>query len=140
MSEWIDNNGAVIESPPEGAVGFIYLITRNDTGRQYVGKKLLKFTRTKTVKGKKKKVRVESDWKTYFGSNTELNDEVKSLGESNFTRQILRFCYSKSECNYLETEEIFIRGALKTDKFYNSWVSCKITKKHVESALKKHTF
>jgi hypothetical protein len=137
---WQDIDGNEIISSPDKAIGFIYLITRIDTGRKYVGKKLLTFRRTKTVSGKKKKVNVESDWKDYYGSNEELKTEVKELGESLFKREILYFCFSKSECNYLETFEIFSRNALLSEDYYNHWVTCRITKKHVYSALKKNDF
>lgn len=58
MSDW-SLNGASVDELPEKAVGFIYKITRLDTGRKYIGKKLLQFRRTKQVKGVKKKMMVE---------------------------------------------------------------------------------
>jgi hypothetical protein len=105
LSAWV-HLGVVVTEPPEGSVGFIYRITRIDTGRMYIGKKLLQFRRTKQVKGVKKKVTIESDWKTYHGSNQTLKDEVAALGSDAFTREIIKFCYSKSECNYEETRVI----------------------------------
>ena len=83
---------------------------------------------------------MESDWLTYFGSNDVLKAEVAELGDSKFKREILKFCYSKSECNYEETRLIFEHRAIMSDNYYNNWVSCKITKKHVYSALKKNKF
>ena len=41
-------------------IGFVYLITNLQTNRKYIGKKLLKFKKVKTIKGKKKKILVES--------------------------------------------------------------------------------
>lgn len=140
MSGWVDSSGKPITIPPDGAIGFIYVITRVDTGRKYIGKKLLKFSRSKVIKGKKKKFQVESDWLTYYGSNDDLLAEVKELGEDKFTRTIIQFCFSKSECNYMETKMIFTSGALLSEDYYNRWVSVRITKAHVTSALKKSTF
>jgi hypothetical protein len=140
MHDWLYNGIKFDETGIEEYIGFVYLITNNMTSRKYVGKKLFKFSRTKVLKGKKKKVQVESDWKEYFGSNGELKEDVMANGGDKFTKEILFLCKSKSECNYIETREIFTRGALMSDDFYNSWVSCKITKKHVYSALKKQTF
>lgn len=137
---WFFSGAEFSSDPPDGAVGFIYMITRLDSGRKYIGKKLLKFTRTKTIAGKKKKVAVASDWKTYYGQNTELQEEVKTLGAEKFKREILKFCFSKSECNYEETSTIFQHRALLTDDYYNSWVSVRVTKKHVYQALKKNKF
>jgi hypothetical protein len=57
-TEWLFEGNPVTE-PPEGSVGFVYRITRLDTGRKYIGKKLLTFRRTKQVKGVKKKMTVE---------------------------------------------------------------------------------
>ena len=131
-------NDSVLTQPPDGAIGFVYLITRLDTGRKYIGKKLLKFSRTKTINGKKKRHTIDSDWQTYYGQNTELQQDVKEFGTQNFSRDILKFCYSKSECNYEETRLIFEHRALMTDDYYNSWVQCKITKSHVSSAVKKN--
>ena len=96
-----------IETLPEECVGFVYLITNNLSGRKYIGKKLAKFSKTtyKTVKQKngikkRKKIRtkIDSDWREYYGSSPELTADVITLGTENFTREILYYCNSKSEC------------------------------------------
>jgi hypothetical protein len=112
-------------------VGYVYLITHNSTGRKYIGKKLFTKAGYRQINGKKKKVRKPSDWLDYWGSNTELQEEVKLKGEDAFTREVLHLCKTRSECNYLETYEIFNRHALLSDSYYNSWVTCKIHKTHV---------
>jgi hypothetical protein len=111
--------------------GFVYLITNTQTGRKYIGKKFFTKSKTRQIKGKKKKSRVSSDWMKYWGSNTELQEEVKLLGEGIFRREILHLCKTRSACSYMETFEIFNRQALLNDSFYNSWVTCKIHKSHV---------
>jgi hypothetical protein len=123
----------VIEEPPEGTIGFVYLITNTTNDKKYIGKKLFTFAKTKQVKGKKKKVRVESDWKSYYGSNVELNADVLALGESNFTREILYFCKTKGMCNYLEAKEQFNRSVLERTDYYNSWISVKVHRSHVKT-------
>jgi Putative endonuclease segE, GIY-YIG domain len=128
---WHSSDGTVIEEFPPKAIGFVYKITRKIDGKFYIGKKKLTFKRTKTVKGKKKKILISSDWKTYYGSSEELNQDVKILGEEAFYREILHICYSLSECSYRETEEIFAMKCLLREDSYNSWVSARITKKHV---------
>jgi hypothetical protein len=112
-------------------LGFVYLITHIPTGRKYVGKKFFTKAKTKQVKGKKKKIRVSSDWETYWSSSEELKAEVKTNGEEQYTREILHLCKTRSACSYLETWEIFSRHALLSDAYYNSWVTCKIHKSHV---------
>jgi hypothetical protein len=113
--------------------GMVYLITNIRTGRKYVGKKFFTKAARRQVKGKSKKVRIASDWEKYFGSNKVIQEEVKTLGEDVFKREILHLCKSRSECSYWETWEIFNRDALRTDDYYNDWVSCRIRKSHLLS-------
>lgn len=113
--------------------GMVYLITNIRTGRKYVGKKFFTKAARRQVKGKSKKVRIASDWEKYFGSNKVIQEEVKTLGEDIFKREILHLCKSRSECAYWETWEIFTRDALRTDDYYNDWVSCRIRKAHLLS-------
>jgi len=118
----------------DGYVGFVYKITNLDTKRKYIGKKILKFTRRKSVKGqtRRKKVVLDSDWRKYYGSNKELQKDVETLGPERFTREVLKLCRTKSEMSYWETKYIFDTGALLTDSYYNSWVSCKIHKSNLK--------
>ena len=132
---WLYNNTEFTENDIEGYFGFVYLIENNINGRKYVGKKFFTRAGTKQIKGKKKKVRLSSGWSNYWSSSKELQEDVKKLGEENFTRRILYLCKSRSECSYRETKEIFIRDALLSENYYNSWVSCKIHKAHVLNKL-----
>lgn len=112
--------------------GFVYLITHNPTGRKYIGKKFFTKAATRQVKGKRKKIRKSSDWEMYWGSNKKLQEEVKTNGPSEYTREVLHLCKTRSECAYWETFEIFNRHALLNDGYYNEWVSCKIRKDHLK--------
>lgn len=117
--------------------GFVYLITNKHDGRKYCGKKFF-WSRTTRVKNKKrKKVLIESDWKTYFGSNNQLKEDVANIGADVFIREILHLCRSKSECAYLEAKEQFDREVLLSKEYYNSWISLKITKKHLQKYAEK---
>lgn len=113
------------------AFGFVYMITHLKTGRKYIGKKFFTKSKTKQVKGKKKRSRVSSDWMTYWGSNKKLQEEVKENGEDQYIREILHLCKTRSECSYWETWEIFSRHALMHESYYNEWVSCRIRKDHL---------
>jgi hypothetical protein len=117
---------------PEKYVGFVYIIENNITARKYIGRKL--FTKAKSIQrsGKKVKSRVVSDWDNYWGSSEELKKDVNELGKENFSRTILHLCNTKSDLNYLETLEIFRRGALLTDDFYNKWCSFKGNAKYIK--------
>lgn len=132
---WLYKNEEFNIDNAEGYFGFVYLITNNKTGRKYIGKKFFTKAGTRQVKGKKKKIRKTSDWESYWGSNTELQTEIKQNGEEQYTREILHLCKSRSECSYMETWEIFNCHALLSDSFFNSWVTCKIHKSHVIGKL-----
>lgn len=121
-------DGSVIED--DGCVGFVYLITNETTGMKYIGKKL--FTKSKTYQKNKKKrrMRVESDWMTYTGSNAQLNEDVDN-GDL-ITKEILHLCDSRGWCSYRETQEILNREAIQSDQYYNGWVSCKIQRSHIK--------
>ena len=115
--------------------GFVYVITNETNGRKYIGRKYFTKAGYKTVKGKRRKIRVSSGWEQYFGSNKVLLEDVKTLGEHNFTREILKLCRNRSECSYWETYYIFTLGALLSTDWYNEWVTCKISKKNLGRAL-----
>lgn len=129
---WIYHFRPVEEEDIEGYLGFVYLITNLTNGKKYIGKKLLKSRRTKLVKGKKKKSLVDSDWKKYWGSNKTLQEDVKSLGEDCFKRQILKFCKSKGEANYFEAKYQFELDVLISDDYYNDWIMVKVARSHLK--------
>lgn len=116
----------------KGYAGFVYEITNTLSGRKYIGQKLFTRSKISQLNGRKVKSRVESTWKMYYGSNKELNEDVKNLGRDNFKRRILYLCKSKTEMNYLETLEILRRGALLSDIYYNLWISCKVSGKYLK--------
>jgi hypothetical protein len=140
---WYYQN-AIVETLPEECIGFVYCITNNITGRKYIGKKLAKFSKTtyKTVKlkngnKKKKKIRskIDSDWREYWSSSEELKKDVASLGQDKFTREILFYCKSKSECTYIEARTQFERKVLETDDYYNGQISCRIHQSHIKGKI-----
>lgn len=136
MSAWKYNNKDFTIDDIKDNVGFVYIITNMLTKKQYIGKKTFYFSRTKIINGKKKHIKVLSDWETYWGSNKILKEEVNNNDE-NYMREILYLCKSKSDASYLETYEIFKRNALISDNFYNDWVTCKISRLHLQRHIKK---
>lgn len=129
--EWMFEGKPLDESILDNYIGFVYLITNDTNKKKYIGKKLLKRRKTKQVNGKKKRFLVDSDWKVYYGSNKELNEDVLRLGEENFTREILRFCLSKGECNYFEAAYQFEHKVLERNDYYNSWITVKVSRSHL---------
>ena len=116
-------------------VAFVYLIENLHNGRKYLGKKLL--TKAKTLpKTKKRKrvqrLRVESDWQEYYGSNKALLEDVDKIGQDKFKRTILRLCRTKGEASYYEAKYIFESDAIILDCYYNSWCSVRVRNTHLK--------
>ena len=122
-----------LETVPEEAYGYVYLITNTVTNRKYIGKKLFWFRRTKVVKGKKKRLKVESDWKDYWSSSDEVKKDVETHGANSFIREILHICPNKGLCNYLEAREQMDRRVLETEDYYNGQVQCRVHKTHIKN-------
>jgi hypothetical protein len=112
--------------------GFVYSITCLESNRIYIGQKNFYSSRTKTIKGKKKKIKVISDYQDYYGSNEELKELVSQRPKSTFKREILYLCKNKGTQNYLELREQVDRRVLESDLYFNSFVGGKIHKKHVK--------
>jgi Putative endonuclease segE, GIY-YIG domain len=122
---------------PDKAYGFVYIIHNLVSGKRYIGRKFFTKAGYKTVAGKRKKIRLESDWRDYYGSSPALARAIEAEGRENFQREIVRICYNRSECSYYESKMIFENDAILSDSFYNDWISCKISSRHV-NAIKKN--
>jgi len=133
---WLYNNKVLFEIPAN-AYGYVYLITNNLTGKMYIGKKLFWFRKTKVIKGKKKRIKVESDWRDYWSSSDEVKADIKAIGEINFSREILHICQNKGTCNYLEAKEQMLRGVLESDLYYNAQIQCRVHRTHIKETLNK---
>lgn len=130
--EWKYNNEIFTEEMIGDDYGFVYIITNNISNKKYIGKKFFYSIRTKQVKGKRKKIKVSSDWQSYYGSNTELQNDVKLLGEENFNREIIHLCKSKGVCGYLEAKEQFLHNVLESDDYYNTWIMVRVRQSHLK--------
>lgn len=126
-------NSSPFEEIPETAYGYVYLITNTVTGRKYIGKKLFWFRKTKVLKGKKKRIKVESDWRDYWSSSDEVKKDVEILGTDKFIREILHICPNKGSCNYLEAREQMDRRVLETDNYYNGQIQCRVHRTHIKN-------
>jgi len=129
---WIYEDKDFSEEQIEDNYGFVYVITNLQTGKKYIGKKFFYSLKTKVIKGKKKRQKLPSDWKTYFGSNTELQNDVKLLGQSMFKREIIYLCKTKGECGYMEAKEQFQKCVLESNEYYNTWIMVRVRKNHLK--------
>ena len=122
-----------MENMPEGTFGFVYEVTHNPTGKKYIGKKQLMMNRTlPPLKGQKRKRKVvkEGDWKTYYGSQSEIKSLIKEGSVLDFSRIILNFVPSKKLLTYYETKYLFERGVLeKPDEYLNDNILGKFYRK-----------
>jgi len=128
MSKWLHQGVEItsLEQVPEGAVGFIYLITHS-SGKYYVGKKQLFSSRRTRLSKREKEATMsrktfkttvsESSWLDYWSSCKELQQEVKELGEEHFQREIIEFCFSKRDLNYREVWHQFRLDVLENNTY-----------------------
>jgi len=129
---WYYKGEVFDEAESDNWVGFVYIITNKLNDKKYIGKKLFKFSRIKSVKGKRKKVKVDSDWKTYYGSNAELLKDVSVHGEENFHREILLLCNSKGSANYHEMKYQILNEVLESGDWYNDQIRCRVHRSHIK--------
>jgi hypothetical protein len=121
---WIYNGIAFTRDDIGEHFGFVYLITNKSNSRRYIGRKY--FWSFRKPKGKKRKVKSESDWKKYYGSCPELKEDIDKYGRENFSRTILSLHKTAGKTNFEETRQLFVNGVLteSLDKgvpaFYNS--------------------
>ena len=120
-------------------VGYIYITSHMPTGRQYIGKKnffhttnkklgkkeLLEIPITRGKRPTKKQVVKESDWKTYYGSSTE----IKSLPKEEMLRHVLKLCKTSKQLTYWETKYLFQYNVLEDDRYINDNILGKFYRK-----------
>lgn len=116
---------------PKVIYGFVYEITNLDNRRKYIGKKFFWATKTYQKNLKRKKRKVESDWRDYYGSSDMLLEDLVDIGKERFDRRILKLCKTKSECAYFEAKYQFENKVLESEEYYNSWIMVKVRKAHL---------
>lgn len=130
---WIYNGKEIQnEDIPPKAIGFIYLITHTPTGKKYIGRKLLTKAATKTVNGKKKKIRKPSDWENYWSSSPKLLEFIDECGYDQFSREILTFVTSKGMLVYAEELALYMMGVLEEDCWFNDNIRSKVYRSWVK--------
>jgi hypothetical protein len=109
--------------------GFVYELVDKVNGKRYIGKKF--FWSKRKVKGKARRVTVESDWRKYYSSCDEIKRLVKEHGGDRFERRILSLHKLDRDVNYMEVKLQYMLGVLeKVDEngemlYYNGNISGK---------------
>ena len=105
-------DGKVFESEDiKDYFGFCYILIDLENGMNYIGRKYFYSVRKK--KGIRKKVRSESDWKTYYSSSKKVQQIVQESGPNIFKREILSLYIKKGQVNYNETKLLFNHNVLE---------------------------
>ena len=105
-------DGKVFESEDiNDYFGFCYILIDLEDGIKYIGRKYFYSVRKK--KGIRKKVRSESDWKTYYSSSKKIQQMVLESGPNRFKREILSLYKKKGQVNYNETKLLFQHNVLE---------------------------
>lgn len=130
--EW-EYGGEIIDhisKTPHNSIGFIYKISLLDgSNRYYIGRKTM--TKPLAKSGiNKGKSSGEYPWKTYCGSSKELLRILKEE-KPNYRKEILEFCFSKSELTYKETKNILCSGSLTDPLAFNYWIKALVYSKNL---------
>jgi hypothetical protein len=133
-----------ISEIPYGAFGFVYEVLHKPSGKKYIGRKQLISVTTKALgkkelaeitdkrASKKKKVQKESDWKTYYGSHSEIKQLIKEGKKEEFERTIIEFAFAPKHLTYLETKYLFSLGVLENgDIYFNDNILGKFFRKDI---------
>jgi hypothetical protein len=145
MSNWLYKDKRIqdITDFPQGTYGFIYISVHIPTGKSYLGKKSL-YHNVKKKLGKKelaeqpitrgrtattKQIIKESDWKTYYGSEEFIKQEIKLGKKEEFTREIIQLVNNKKLLTYFECKYLFNSGVLESDIWLNSNILGKFFRK-----------
>ena len=108
---WLYNDKVFESEDINDYFGFCYLLTDLENGKQYIGRKYFYSIRKK--KGIRKKVRSESDWKSYYSSSKKVKQIVLESGHNRFKREILSLYLKKGQVNYNETKLLFQHNVLE---------------------------
>ena len=121
---WLYKGTAFTSSDIGDFFGYVYRITNLQSGKQYIGRKY--FVQKRKPRGGGRRRTSESNWKQYWGSSKELNDDRKRLGSHSFAREILSTHSTLGRVNYEETKQLFLNNVLQetlddgSPKYYNS--------------------
>ncbi len=127
-SPWYYKNDIVTFNDIKQYFGFVYQITDLIDNKKYIGKKF--------IWCKRKGVKKESNWSSYFSSH-EIIRGLAKLTPTRFKREILVLCDTKGETNFREIEIIIKMDALWADNFYNENLLGRYFRKNIKNYFNK---
>ena len=133
-------DGVVFESENiEDYFGFCYLLTDLENEKMYIGRKY--FYQNRKKKGQRKRVRSESDWKTYYSSSKKVKHLVQEFGGARFKREILGLWKKKGQVNYNETKLLFNHNVLEAvdDKGEKLYYNDNIMNRYFSTLMEEKT-
>lgn len=125
---WIYKGEIVTSEMLSNYAGFVYVIEDTNTRQLYIGKKFVSSYRK--VKGKTRRQKSESDWKSYYSSHEGIKKQAK-IDPKRFRREILHLCTGVGETNFKEVEEQFKRDVLYSQHYLNDNISGRWFKRNV---------
>ena len=108
---WLYNDKVFESEDIKDYFGFCYILTDLENGKMYIGRKYFYSIRKK--KGQRKKIKSESDWKTYYSSSKKIQQLVLESSPNRFKREILSLYKTKGQVNYNETKLLFKHDVLE---------------------------
>lgn len=128
MNNWSYNGSLYTVS--KTAFGFVYLITNSKINKMYVGKKSFRKWNGE-----------ESDWRSYYGSCKNLNEDTKLHGKDFLKREILHVCSTEEEMDRKEIEEQLKRDVVNDSRYYNRRVGDRfLGMKRINGRLQKKVY
>lgn len=110
----------------DNCFGFVYVIENTVTNQFYIGKKQFRRLGSKRSKFYGREV----SWRSYTGSSTVVNADIKKLGKDKFKFTMIDVYYSKGGLYYAEAYCQMILGVMteylpcgKLPRFYNRQIA-----------------
>jgi hypothetical protein len=116
-SAWLFDGKPFTSADINKAEGFVYRLTHRSTGKIYIGRKY--FWSIRKTKGKKNRVRTESDWQSYMSSSKVVQEQATSEGPNAFLREIVSIHKTRGDTNFSEIKLQFLLNVLERDDTLN---------------------
>ena len=111
--------------------------TKSELNKKIIHLKQQERLRRSELLGKKRRVRVETNWRNYYGSSELLLSDIDDLGEKYFRREIIWLCTGKWWLTFLELKEQIDANAIFRDDFYNGIINIRLANVVTQSDFDK---